>query len=90
VGSSIVSLIAPKGGAGTVGGILNFTNNMMGVLAPIITGLVVDWTQSFAGAFLIAGVVLLVGIFFYIVVLGRIEPIPDLVEPAPEGAVVAH
>jgi MFS family permease len=90
VGSSIVSLIAPRGGAGTVGGILNFTNNMMGVLAPIITGIVVDWTQSFAGAFLIAGVVLLIGIFFYIVVLGRIESIPDLVEPAPEGAVVAH
>jgi dipeptide/tripeptide permease len=63
---------------------------MMGVLAPIITGIVVDWTQSFAGAFLIAGVVLLIGIFFYIVVLGRIESIPDLVEPAPEGAVVAH
>jgi sugar phosphate permease len=81
VGSSIVSLISPKGGAGTVGGIVNFTNNLMGVASPIVTGVVVDWTQSFAGAFLIAGVVLIIGIFFYVVILGRIETIPD---PAPE------
>jgi ACS family D-galactonate transporter-like MFS transporter len=77
VGSSMVSLIAPKGGAGTVGGIVNLINNGMGFLAPIITGIVVDATGTFAGAFLIAGVVLLVGIFFFIVVLGRIEQIPD-------------
>jgi sugar phosphate permease len=85
VGSSIVSLIAPRGGTGTIGGIVNFTNNLMGVAAPVITGFVVDLTQSFAGAFLIAGVVLLVGIFFYVVVLGRIEPIP---EPAAAEAVL--
>ena len=77
IGSSIVSLIAPKGGAGTVGGIVNLINNMMGFIAPIITGIVVDATGTFAGAFLIAGVVLLIGIFFFTVVLGRIEQIPD-------------
>ena len=77
VGSSMVSLIAPKGGAGTVGGIVNLINNAMGFLAPIITGMVVDATGTFAGAFLIAGVVLVIGIFFFTVVLGRIEQIPD-------------
>jgi MFS transporter, ACS family, D-galactonate transporter len=34
-------------------------------------------TGSFSGAFLIAGAVLLIGIFSYIVLLGRIEPISD-------------
>jgi MFS transporter, ACS family, D-galactonate transporter len=34
VGSSIVSLIAPRGGTGTIGGVVNFTNNLMGVAAP--------------------------------------------------------
>jgi dipeptide/tripeptide permease len=63
---------------------------MMGVVAPIMTGIVVDWTQSFAGAFMIAGVVLLIGIFFYVVVLGPIEPIPDLVEGQSQQAVAAH
>ena len=75
IGWSIPSLIAPPGGTGTIGGIMNFINNMMGVVAPIVTGLIVGSTNNFAGAFLVAGVVILVGIFFYIVVLGRIEPI---------------
>jgi MFS transporter, ACS family, D-galactonate transporter len=77
VGSSIVSLIAPRGGTGTIGGIVNFTNNLMGVAAPVITGFIVGLTHSFAGAFLIAGIVLLVGIFSYTVVLGHIEPIRE-------------
>ncbi|HQT47489.1 MAG TPA: MFS transporter [Acidocella sp.] len=76
IGWSIPSLIAPQGGTGTIGGIMNFVNNMMGVVAPIVTGMIVGATQSFANAFLVAGVVLIVGIFSYVFVLGRIEPIP--------------
>lgn len=74
---SLPSLIAPKGGVGTVGGIMNFANNMMGVVAPIVTGFVVARTHSFVYAFLVAGVVLLVGIASFIFLLGRIEPLPD-------------
>lgn len=77
VGSSIVSLISPKGGTATIGGIVNFCNNLMGIAAPVITGFIVGLTHSFAGAFLVAGIVLVVGIFSYVVVLGRIEPIPE-------------
>ena len=80
MGSSIVSLIAPRGGTGTIGGIVNFTNNLMGIAAPVVTGFVVGITHSFAGAFFIAGVVLLVGIFSYAVILGRIEPVPEPLE----------
>jgi MFS family permease len=80
VGSSIVSLIAPRGGTGTIGGIVNFCNNLMGIAAPVITGFIVGLTHSFAGAFLVAGMVLMIGIFSYVVVLGRIEPIA---EPGP-------
>ncbi len=77
VGWSIPSLIAPKGGTGTVGGIMNFANNMMGVIAPITTGFIVKETDSFTAAFLVAGLVLLIGIASYVLVLGRIEPIPE-------------
>ena len=42
-----------------------------------MTGVIVAASDSFAGAFLVAGVVLLVGIFSYVVVLGRIEPVPE-------------
>lgn len=85
VGSSIVSLIAPRGGTGTIGGIVNFCNNLTGIIAPIVTGFIVGITHSFSGAFLVAGVVLLIGIVFYTVVLGRIEPIPE-----PAGAPAAY
>jgi ACS family D-galactonate transporter-like MFS transporter len=77
VGWSIPALIAPKGGAGTVGGIMNFMNNMMGVAAPIITGIIVGATQSFVNAFIVAGLVLIVGILSYVFLLGRIEPVPS-------------
>jgi ACS family D-galactonate transporter-like MFS transporter len=77
VGWSIPSLIAPRGGTGTIGGVMNFFNNLMGAIAPAVTGFVVGATNSFSLAFLVAGIVLLVGIFFFVVVLGRIEPIPE-------------
>ena len=86
VASSIVSLISPRGAAATVGGIVNLTNNLMGVAAPVITGFIVGLTHSFAGAFLVAGLVLIVGIFSYLVVLGRIEPIPEPLAAVQTGA----
>ena len=85
VGWSLPSLIAPKGGAGTVGGIMNFANNLMGAAAPIVTGMIVGATNSFANAFMVAGVILLVGIVSFVFVLGKIEPLPD---PAPHGSSV--
>jgi len=60
---------------------MNFVNNLMGAVAPIVTGFIVGITGSFNGAFLVAGVALLIGIFAYLVLLGRIEPIPDLAGP---------
>lgn len=80
---SLPSLIAPKGGAGTVGGIMNFANNMMGVVAPIVTGYVVGRYHSFTVTFLIAGSVLLAGIAAYIFLLGRIEALPEPLRAAP-------
>ena len=77
VGWSLPSLIAPKGGVGTVGGIMNFANNMMGAIAPIVTGYIVGSTQSFTNAFMVAGVVLLVGMAAFIFLLGRIEALPS-------------
>jgi MFS transporter, ACS family, D-galactonate transporter len=77
VGWSIPSLIAPRGGTATIGGIMNFFNNLMGVVAPVTTGYIVAATHSFTGAFLTAGVVLIVGILAYIFLLGSLDPIPD-------------
>ena len=77
VGWSIPSLIAPAGGVGRLGGILNFGNQLSAIVAPIFTGYVVSATHSFAWAFVAATVFLLIGIAGYVLLLGRIEPIPD-------------
>jgi sugar phosphate permease len=77
VGWSIPSLIAPRGGTGTISGVMNFLNNMMGVVAPVTTGYIVGVTGSFVGAFLTAGIVLIIGIVAYVFILGRLEPIAD-------------
>ena len=88
VGWSLPSLIAPRGGVGTVGAIMNFANNLMGAVAPIVTGMIVGRTHSFTNAFLVAGVVLLTGVAAFVFLLGRIEPVPEpLGEPKMPAAV---
>jgi ACS family D-galactonate transporter-like MFS transporter len=77
VGWSIPSLIAPRGATGTIGGIMNFLNNLMGAVAPIATGYIVGATHSFTGAFTAAGVVLIIGILSYVFLLGKLTPIPE-------------
>jgi ACS family D-galactonate transporter-like MFS transporter len=77
VGWSIPGLIAPKGGVGTIGGIMNCFNNLATAAAPIATGFIVATTGSFTLALATAGVVLAIGIASYVFVLGRIEPIAD-------------
>ena len=77
VGWSIPALIAPRNSTGQVGGIMNFLNNVAGFFAPTITGIIVARTGSFNNALITAAVVLIVGIFSYTFVLGRIDKIPE-------------
>jgi len=77
VGWSIPSLIAPRESVATVGGILNFCNQLSAIAAPIATGYVVERTHSFAWAFVAATIFLLVGIGGYVFLLGDMEPIAE-------------
>jgi MFS transporter, ACS family, D-galactonate transporter len=77
VGWSIPSLIAPRESVGTLGGIMNFANQVAGIAAPIATGYISAATGSFAMAFTAAAVFLAVGIAGYVFLLGRIEAIPE-------------
>jgi ACS family D-galactonate transporter-like MFS transporter len=74
IGWSIPSLIAPRSSVGSVGGIMNFSNQISGIAAPILTGYVVQSFHSFAWAFAVAAFYLVIGIIAYLVLLGRIEP----------------
>ena len=77
VGWSVPSLIAPRGSVGRVGGILNLSNQISGIAAPIITGYLVYARHSFTAAFAVAGAYLLVGICGYLFLLGDIHPMAD-------------
>jgi ACS family D-galactonate transporter-like MFS transporter len=75
VGWSIPSLIAPGDSVGKVGGIMNLSNQISGIAAPIITGYLVSGRQSFGAAFGVAATYLVIGILAYIFLLGEIRPI---------------
>jgi MFS family permease len=77
VGWSIPSLIAPRESVGTLGGILNFGNQISAIAAPIATGYIAQATHSFFWAFGAAAAFLVVGIAGYGFLLGRIETIPE-------------
>jgi MFS family permease len=62
---------------GKVGGIVNFSNQISGISAPIITGYLVTAFHSYAWAFGVAAAYLLVGIAAYVFMLGKIEGSPE-------------
>jgi MFS family permease len=76
IGWSIPSLITPRDSVGSVGGIINFSNQLSGIAAPIVTGYLVQNLHSFGWAFGVAVIYLVIGIAAYLVLLGKIEQMP--------------
>lgn len=77
VGWSIPSLIAGSKDVGKVGGIINFSNQISGIAAPIVTGYIVAARGSFAWVFGVAALYLAIGIAGYVFLLGKIEPMKE-------------
>lgn len=75
VGWSFPSLIAPRGSVGRVGGIMNFSNQVSGIAASIITGILVQRWHNFAAAFGVAAVYLAIGLGAYLFLLRSADPI---------------
>ena len=77
VGNSLTALLAPEGSAGVLGGLQNGFNRAVGIVAPILTGILVGRTGNFSAAFAVAAVFLLLGITAYVLLLGKIERMPS-------------
>jgi ACS family D-galactonate transporter-like MFS transporter len=73
VGWSLPSLIAGHKDVGKVGGIVNFSNQVSGICAPIVTGYLVTALHSYAWVFGVSAIYLAIGICGYVFLLGRIE-----------------
>lgn len=72
---TLPSLLGPPGGTGRVGAIINLSGQVAAITAPVVTGYSSARTHSFGTAFLIAGMVVLLGIASYALLMGRIEQV---------------
>jgi sugar phosphate permease len=73
---SLPSFIARRPDVGKVGGIINFSGQVSGIAASILTGYLVSARHTYAAAFAVAAAYLAIGIAGYLFLLGRIEPPP--------------
>ena len=78
-----VQTLAGPHAAGRWMGIQNCLGNIAGIVAPVVTGIVVDRTGAFSGGFLIAAALALMGMVAYGLMVRRIEPIDWRASAAP-------
>jgi MFS transporter, ACS family, D-galactonate transporter len=71
---AITLTLAGPEAAGKWVGMQNGIGNLLGATAPLLTGIIVSKTHSFLLAFVMVFAVLLIGIFSYLVLVGKVEP----------------
>lgn len=69
------SLVAPRSNVATVGSIMNFSGQVAGISAPVITGYLHKGTNGFSGTFFIAAGLQLCGLLAYMFLVKEITPI---------------
>ena len=74
-GNSLPIDLAPPGAVGSLTSIQNFAGNIGGLLAPIVTGYIVQSTGSLLMGLVVAGMMIMFAAFSYILIVGRLEPI---------------
>jgi MFS family permease len=71
--NSLAIDLAPRSVVGTLTSIQNFFGNVGGLLAPIVTGYIVEATGSFFGSLLVAGAMALFGAVSYVFIVGNLD-----------------
>jgi MFS family permease len=79
------TLAGPRA-AGKWVGVQNAIGNLSGIVGPVLTGALIDWTGRYSIAFLAAGAIGLTGAAAWLLLVRRIEPIAW---PAPEHNAIA-
>jgi MFS family permease len=72
---AITQTLAGPAAAGRWTGLQNFVGNMAGVVAPMLTGLILSRTGEFHWAFVITVAVALIGVTSWVLLVGRVEPV---------------
>ena len=74
IGWSLISSAAPKRLIGLTGGAFNGISNLSGIVTPIIIGYLAE-NGNFAPGLIYIGCVALVGVFAYVTMIGKLEPV---------------
>jgi MFS family permease len=85
---AIPQIIAGPTATGRWVGVQNACGNLAGILAPLLTGILLDATGHFSSAFVLAGALNVLGLVGWVWLLPRIEPLDW--SRAALGARVAH
>jgi MFS family permease len=72
---AIAQMFAGERASGTWVGVQNGVGNLSGVVGPVATGLIIDWSGSYAGGFWLAAAVAAFGAAWWGFVLPKIEPV---------------
>ncbi len=72
---AITQTLAGVGAAGTWTGMQNTIGNLSGIVAPIVTGVIVKLTGSYVLAFVSPAVLAIAGACSYVFMVGKVEPI---------------
>jgi MFS family permease len=70
----ILQTCAPPEQVGVWTGMQNFAGNIGGIIAPLVTGLLIRETGSYAPAFALAAIVLVTGLLAYWFIVGELKP----------------
>lgn len=73
IGWAVVSDVAPKKIAGLCGGIFNAFGNTAGITTPVVIGIIIGATHSFASALAFVAAHAAFAVFCYLVIVGKIE-----------------
>ncbi len=69
----ILQCCAPPNQVGLWTGIENFAGNLFGGMAPLVTGILVKQTGSYAPPFIVASCMLIIGLFSYCFIVGQLK-----------------
>lgn len=72
---AMTQTMAGPAAAGRWTGLQNFVGNMAGVVAPVVTGWILNRTGEFYWAFVVTVAVALLGVASWVLFVGRVEPI---------------
>lgn len=73
LGWTLLTDVAPKELMGLSAGVFNLCANLAGIVTPLVVGLVVGLTGSFAWALAFIGIVALLGVFSYVFIVGDVR-----------------